>query len=54
MRVVNPTPNAVVLHGITEAELWDHAPDLAAIDDFALAVTDADTDEMLEAMRDLP
>jgi len=54
MRVVNPTPNAVVLHGITEAELWDHAPDLAAIDDFALAVTDADTDEMREAMRDLP
>ena len=54
MRVVNPTPNAVVLHGITEDELWDHAPDLAAIDDFALAVTDADTDEMLEAMRDLP
>jgi putative transcriptional regulator len=54
MRVVNPTPNAVVLHGITEDELWDHAPELAAIDDFALAVTDADTDGMLDAMRELP
>jgi len=54
MRVVNPTPNAVVLHGITEDELWDHAPDLAAIDDFALAVTDADLDAMLDAMRELP
>ncbi|WP_121822598.1 helix-turn-helix domain-containing protein [Halostella salina] len=54
MRVVNPTPNAVILHGITEDELWDHAPDLAAIDDFALAVTDADLDAMLESMRELP
>ncbi|WP_135820961.1 helix-turn-helix domain-containing protein [Halostella litorea] len=54
MRVVNPTPNAVVLHGISEEELWDHAPDLAAIDDFALAVTDADLDDMLDAMRELP
>jgi putative transcriptional regulator len=54
MRVVNPTPNAVILHGITEAELWEHAPDLATIDDFALAVTDADEDEMIDAMRELP
>jgi len=54
MRVVNPTPNAVVLHGITEGELWEHAPDLATIDDFSLAVTDMDLDAMVEAMRELP
>jgi putative transcriptional regulator len=54
MRVVNPTPNAVILHGITEDELWEHAPDLATIDDFALAVTDANEDEMIDAMRELP
>ena len=54
MRVVNPTPNAVVLHGITEEELWKHAPDLATIDDFSLAVTDMDLDAMLDAMRELP
>ncbi|PSQ26505.1 transcriptional regulator [Halobacteriales archaeon QS_9_68_17] len=54
MRVVNPTPNAVVLHGITEGELWEHAPDLATIDDFSLAVTDVDLDAMVEAMRELP
>jgi len=54
MRVVNPTPNAVVLHGITEEELWEHAPDLATIDDFSLAVTDMDLDAMVEAMRELP
>jgi putative transcriptional regulator len=54
MRVVNPTPNAVVLHGITEDELWDYAPKLARIDGFSLAITSKDLDEMLDAMRALP
>ena len=38
LRVVTPTPNAVVLHGLDETALWDHAADLARIDGFSLAV----------------
>jgi len=52
-RVVTPTPNAVVLHGLTEADLWEHAPKLARVDGFSLAVTDQDPDEMLDALGDL-
>ncbi|THE63665.1 helix-turn-helix domain-containing protein [Salinadaptatus halalkaliphilus] len=48
LRVVNPTPNAVILHGIDEDELWDHAADLARIDGYSLAVTTTDLDGMLE------
>ncbi|NUB92347.1 helix-turn-helix domain-containing protein [Haloterrigena sp. SYSU A558-1] len=48
LRVVNPTPNAVVLHGIDEEDLWDHAADLARIDGYSLAVTNTDLDGMLE------
>jgi putative transcriptional regulator len=54
LRVVKPTPNAVVLHGLDEDEVWDHAADLARIDGFSLAVTDADLDSVLEGLRDLP
>jgi len=54
LRVVTPTPNAVVLHGLDDDALWDHAADLARIDGFSLAVTDADLDEMLAGLRDLP
>ncbi len=54
LRVVTPTPNAVVLHGIDEADLWDHAPDLARIEGFSLATTDRGIDEMLAGLRDLP
>jgi len=54
LRVVNPTPNAVVLHGIDESELWEHAPKLATIDDYSLAVSTADVDEMLDATGGLP
>ncbi|KAB1198428.1 MULTISPECIES: helix-turn-helix domain-containing protein [Haloferax] len=54
MRVVTPTPNAVVLHGLSEDELWEHAPSLATIDGFGLAVTNRDLDEMLEDLRKLP
>jgi len=54
MRVVNPTPNVVVLHGVEEADLWEHAPALARIDGFSLAVTTKDVDAMLEDLRNLP
>jgi putative transcriptional regulator len=53
MRVVNPTPNAVVLHGIEEPALWEHAPKLASIDGFSLAVSTRDLDDALAALRDL-
>ncbi|SDM48978.1 putative transcriptional regulator [Halogranum gelatinilyticum] len=54
MRVVNPTPNAVVLHGVTEDDLWEHAPALATIDGFSLAVSTRDLDDMLDDLRELP
>jgi putative transcriptional regulator len=54
MRVVNPTPNAVVLHGITADELWEHAPALAGIDGFSLAVSTRALEPMLDDMRQLP
>jgi putative transcriptional regulator len=54
LRVVTPTPNAVVLHGLDEADLWDHAVDLARIEGFSLAIADGDIDDMLAGMRELP
>ena len=54
MRVLSPTPSAVVLHGLDGDDIWDHAPDLARIDDVSLAVTDADLDVVLEGLRGLP
>jgi len=54
MRVVNPTPNAVVLHGLDEDELWEHASDLARIDGFSLAVTTTELEDALEQLRALP
>jgi putative transcriptional regulator len=54
MRVVNPTPNAVILHGISEPEVWQHAADLARIDGFSLAVTDMPLSTMLEQLDTLP
>jgi putative transcriptional regulator len=54
LRVVNPTPNAVVLHGIEESAVWDHAADLARIDGYSLAVTDVPLETLLDGLRDLP
>ena len=54
MRVVNPTPNAVVLHGLEEEDLWEHAPTLATIDGFSLAVSTRDIDDTLDDLRKLP
>lgn len=53
LRVVNPTPNAVLLHGLSEDDLWEHAPELAQRDGYSLAVTEMDLDEMLAALRKL-
>ncbi|WP_313691036.1 helix-turn-helix domain-containing protein [Halorarum halobium] len=53
LRVVTPTPNAVVLHGLDEEALWDHAADLAAVDGFSLAVSTAPLEESLEELRGL-
>lgn len=54
LRVATQKPNLVVLHGIDEDEVWEHAGDLARIDGFSLAVSNVDTDEMLAGMRNLP
>ncbi|UWG48574.1 putative transcriptional regulator [Halanaeroarchaeum sp. HSR-CO] len=54
LRVVNPKPNAVLLHGIEPGDLWEHAPALAQRDGFSLAVTDQDLDVMLDRLRELP
>jgi len=54
LRVINPTPNAVLLHGIDEDDLWDHAPDLAAIDGYSLAVCDTPLEEFLGDLREFP
>lgn len=51
LRVVTPTPHAVVLHGISEDGLWEFAPDLARMDGFSLAVCDTSFEALLEAHR---
>ena len=54
LRVVKPTPHAVVLHGLGPEDLWEFAPDLARIDGFSLAVANTDLETMLETHRELP
>jgi len=54
LRVVNPTPNAVVLHGLEKEDLWEHATALAKVDGFALAVSTCDLDAALAKLRELP
>jgi putative transcriptional regulator len=53
LRVVTPTPHAVVLHGVDPDALWPHAAELAAIDGYTLAVATTPTDAMLAALRAL-
>ncbi len=50
LRVVNPTPNAVILHGIEPANLWEHAADLARIEGYSLAVTTSPLEDMLDEL----
>ncbi|MFB6077124.1 MAG: transcriptional regulator, partial [Candidatus Nanohaloarchaea archaeon] len=54
LRVVNPKPNAVLLHGIDPEGLWEHAPALARRDGFSLAVTTLPLEEMLDRLGELP
>ncbi|WP_137285116.1 helix-turn-helix domain-containing protein [Halorussus salinisoli] len=54
MRVVNPTPNAVVLHGLERDDLWDHAEKMARLDGFSLAITNEPIDDVLKALREFP
>ena len=54
LRVVNPTPNLVVLHGIDGSAVWEHAPDLARIDGYSLAVSDLPLEDLLDGLRELP
>lgn len=53
LRVVSPTPNAVVLHGIEAEDLWDHAADLARVDQFSLATSTRDLDDCLADLQTL-
>jgi putative transcriptional regulator len=54
LRVLKPTPNAVVLHGIDKESVWEHAADLARIDGFSLAVSDGHLDDLFEGLNNLP
>jgi len=54
LRVVTPTPSAVVLHGLDRGNLWEHADSLARVDGFSLALCDRDLTEILDALGDLP
>jgi putative transcriptional regulator len=53
MRVVTPTPNAVVLHGLGREDLWEHAPTLAERDGYSLGVVETPLEAMLDALREL-
>ncbi|PSQ11472.1 transcriptional regulator [Halobacteriales archaeon QS_7_69_60] len=54
LRVVTPTPSAVVLHGIDREDLWEHAPALARADGVSLATTTLPLEELLETLREFP
>jgi putative transcriptional regulator len=54
LRVLDPTPTAVVLHGIDREHVWEHAPELARIDGYSLAVCPGDIDDTLGSLREGP
>ncbi|APE94943.1 helix-turn-helix domain-containing protein [Halodesulfurarchaeum formicicum] len=54
LRVVNPKPNAVLLCGIEESDLWEHAPDLARRDGVSLAVTPLEPETLRARLREFP
>ena len=54
LRVVTPTPSAVVLHGIEGGDLWEHAPALARADGVSLATTTTPVDTILGSLREFP
>lgn len=51
MRVVSPTPSAVILHGISEDQLWEHAPALASISGFSLGITNLPINTLLTSLQ---
>lgn len=53
LRVVIPTPTAVILHGLSQDDLWEHAPALARLDGYSLATTQLDLNELLERLRNV-
>jgi putative transcriptional regulator len=53
LRVVTPTPNAVILHGVGPDDLWPHAPKLARADGFSLAVSTSPLEEALDNLREI-
>jgi putative transcriptional regulator len=53
LRVVNPKPNAVLLCGLEEESLWEHAPDLARRDGVSLAVTPLEADELRSRLTEI-
>lgn len=52
LRVVTPTPSAVVLHGLDRESLWEHAPALARVDGVSLATSTTSLDDLLESLRE--
>ncbi|MCY4731887.1 helix-turn-helix domain-containing protein [Natronomonas gomsonensis] len=54
LRVVTPTPSAVVLHGLDDEDLWEHAPALAQADGVSLATTTKPLEELLDSLREFP
>ncbi|MFO7926728.1 MAG: helix-turn-helix domain-containing protein [Halobacteriota archaeon] len=52
LRVVTPTPSAVVLHGLDPDDLWEHAPALARADGVSLATTTEPIDSLLDSLRE--
>jgi len=54
LRVVTPTPSAVVLHGIDAGDLWEHAPALARADGVSLATTTTPIEAILGSLREFP
>ncbi|MFQ3283661.1 MAG: putative transcriptional regulator [Natronomonas sp.] len=54
LRVVTPTPSAVILQGLEGDDLWEHAPALARADGVSLATTSASIESILEALREFP
>ncbi|MFW6384312.1 MAG: helix-turn-helix domain-containing protein [Halodesulfurarchaeum sp.] len=53
LRVVNPKPNAVLLCGLDEDSLWEHAPELARRDGVSLAVTPLEAEDLRTRLTDI-
>jgi putative transcriptional regulator len=51
MRVVSPTPSAVILHGISSESLWEHAPALASISGFSLGIVNTPLNQLLTDLK---